>query len=321
MEEMYLFAKKIVDKKFDKSNCFYYMYICSLFGLLMKYPDYKDLIRDVFINTRIIIEDKTVLEIQDEYDLQLIKQEELDVQDADVCINHGVSDLGFGVSLTNGKLEITDEKPTLVCSSKTVNPTDLLNVFTHELNHIIKGQLKAYGSRDDEDISFCFTRCGLSYTSFTYNKNTDILLEDEYYSILDEVINVFQTKDIMFSILTLDGIVPDTDFQKYFDTLDKDELVKVNGYEKCCELFSKIWKNPTLKELLEEHLVDGELDEIANDFNNTVGIECFDVMADYFDDLDYLFCLNNNKKNYEKCYKKLRNLIGSITTAAYKLNK
>ena len=57
------------------------------------------------MNQRIIIENKSVLEIQDEYDLQLIAKEELDVQDESVCMNHGVSDLGFTIAIENGKLK------------------------------------------------------------------------------------------------------------------------------------------------------------------------------------------------------------------------
>ena len=44
-------------------------------------------------------------------------------------------------------------------------------------------------------------------------------------------------------------------------------------------------------------------------------------MADLLDSLDYLFCANNNRKNYEKCYRELNHLISSIVTSTYKLNK
>ena len=50
-------------------------------------------------------------------------------------------------------------------------------------------------------------------------------------------------------------------------------------------------------------------------------MECFEQMADLLDGLDYLFCANNNRKNYEKCYRELNHLISSIVTSAYKLNK
>ena len=321
MEENYILAKQVVDKKFDSSNDFYYMFICSLFGLFMKYPDEKNLVIKAFNDTRIIIEDKTVLEIQDEHNLQLINQEELDVQDETVCMNHGVSDLGFCIAIENDKLVITKERPIIICSSKTCNNTDLINVFTHELNHIIKGQINAHGSGYDKDVSSCYTRCGLVYNTYLYNKDSDILEEEEYYSILDEVINVFQTRDIMKYILMLDGVVPDNNFQKYFDSLDKNEIIQLNGYDKCCELFSRIWRNKLLREILERHLIDGELESISIDFDDTVGIECFDLMADYFDDLDYLYCANNNRKEFEKCYIKLNELITSISKAAYKLTK
>ena len=321
MEENYILAKQVVRKKFNPSNDFYYMFICSLFGLFMKYPEHKELIIKAFEETRIIIENKSVLEIQDEYDLQLIPKEELDIQDEKVCMNHGVSDLGFSIAIKNGKLEISKERPIIVCSAKTCSTTNLLNVFTHELNHIIKGQLNAYGSSSNQDVSSCYTRCGLVFNSYTYTKESDILEEEEYYSILDEVINVFQTREIMKNILMLDGVVPDLEFQKYFDSLDKEEMVQLNGYDKCCELFTRIWRNQHLRDILERNLIDGELENITIEFDDAVGMECFDIMADYFDDLDYLFCVNKSKRNFEKCYIKLNDLISSIATSAYKLKK
>ena len=163
---------------------------------------------------------------------------------------------------------------------------------------MIKGSINSYGSNDEGDVSSCYNRSGISYATFTYDRNTDLLTETEYYSTLDEVINVYQTTEIMNYIMMLDGVVLDEDFQNYINSLDKDKINKTNGYDKCCDVFKKIWNNPILKEILEEHLLDGDLEEIAIDFDNTVGMECFDQMADLLDSLDYLFCANNNRKNY-----------------------
>ncbi len=316
MEEKYILAKHIVDEKYSKDNEFYYMYISALFGLFMKYPDNTDLVIEAFRKTKIIIEDRSVLEIQKAYDLNLISDEELDVQDPNVCTNYGVSDAGFGTYVENGKVQMTRENPLIVCSAGKCSPANLLNIFVHELNHIVKSLINCYGgSNEVEDgISRCYCRTGISFMEYRYNSNTDILDEIEYYSILDEVINVFQTTDILNYVLTLDGIVPDNDFQKYLDTLDKKEMTSVNGYEKCCELFKRIWNNELFKNILEEHLIDGNLEEVAIDFDNAAGMECFDKLADYLDDLDYLFCLNNKRKEFEKLYKKLDKLIKSITS-------
>ena len=57
----------------------------------------------------------------------------------------------------------------------------------------------------------------------------------------------------------------------------------------------------------------------ASDFDEAVGLECFDELADLLDDLDYLFCLNNNKSDIALCYKMLDNLIKRITS--YKIKK
>ena len=77
MEENYLLAKKIVDKRFDNNNEYYYMFICALFGLFMKFPDNKDLIIKTFMDTKFIIEDIPILDIQKKYDLNLIHEDEL----------------------------------------------------------------------------------------------------------------------------------------------------------------------------------------------------------------------------------------------------
>ena len=318
MDVNYLLAKQIVDEKFDNSNQYYYMFICALFGLFMKYPDNKDLIIKSFRETTFIIEDTPVLDIQKKYDLNLIQEDELEVQDPSVCTNYGVSDLGFGYFIKDGMVQMIREKPMIVCTSKNNSPANLLNVFIHEMNHILKSWNNSHGSKKDGDVSCCYNRCGMMYCIYTYDKSTDILKEEEFYSTLDEVINVFQTTDILKYILMLDGVVPDEDFQEYFDTLDKDEMTKLNGYEKCCGLFKRIWDNDLLKDILERHLIDGELEETSNEFDDAVGMECFDKMADWFDDLDYLFCLNNKRKDLEKCYKMLDKLIKSITSSKIK---
>ena len=248
MEVNYLLAKQIVDEKFDNSNQYYYMFICALFGLFMKYPDNKDLIIKSFRETTFIIEDIPVLDIQKKYDLNLIQEDELEVQDPSVCTNYGVSDLGFGYFIKDGMVQMIREKPMIVCTSKNNSPANLLNVFIHEMNHILKSWNNSHGSKKDEDVSCCYNRCGMMYCIYTYDKSTDILKEEEFYSTLDEVINVFQTTDILKYILMLDGVVPDEDFQEYFDTLDKDEMTKLNGYEKCCGLFKRIWDNDLLKD-------------------------------------------------------------------------
>lgn len=319
MEENYLLAKKIVSEKFNSNDEYYYLYICALFGFFMKYPDYKELIIKVFRDTRIIIENKPIFEIQKNYDLSLISEEDLKEQDLSVCSYHGVSDTGFGYYIEDGIIKSIMDKPIVVCSSYDYSPALLLNAFVHEMNHILKGTVNSYGSKLEDNVSECYTRSGFSYAYFSYDRDTDILTQTEFYSVLDEVVNVFQTTEILEYILMLDGTVPDDGLQRYIDLLDKDEMKKNNGYDKCCGVFKRVWDKQVLKEILEEHLIDGDLSEISVKFDEAVGRECFDRIADSLDDLDYLFCANNQKKNMDKCYKQLDKLIKSITS--YKIKK
>ena len=138
MEENYLLAKSVVDEKFNKNNEYYYMFICALFGFFMKYPDHKELIINSFKDTNIIIEDISVLDIQKKYDLNLIKDDELAVQDPKACINHGASDIGIGYFIQDKELQMIQDNPTIICSGKDNSPANLINIFVHELNHIIK---------------------------------------------------------------------------------------------------------------------------------------------------------------------------------------
>ena len=102
----------------------------------MKYPNNKDLIIKSFRETKFIIEDIPILDIQKKYDLNLIQDDELEIQDPSVCINYGVSDLGFGYFIQDGMVQMIREKPMIVCTSKNNSPANLLNVFIHEINHI-----------------------------------------------------------------------------------------------------------------------------------------------------------------------------------------
>ena len=119
MEENYLLAKQIVEEKYTSKDKYFYMYICALFGLFMKYPEYIDLIIKVFKDTKIIIEDIPILEIQKTYDLNLISDDELKVQDESVCTNYGVSDSGFEAFIEDGRVQMIKENPLIVCTSFT----------------------------------------------------------------------------------------------------------------------------------------------------------------------------------------------------------
>lgn len=60
MEENYILAKNIAKIKVGEENLFYPLFVLCIYGLLCKFHKYKKIVEDVFLDTIIVIGDKTV---------------------------------------------------------------------------------------------------------------------------------------------------------------------------------------------------------------------------------------------------------------------
>ena len=307
MEENYILACKTVLNKFSKDNEYYSLFVLSLYGLFSKYPNYKDIIIDIFNNVDIYINNKTVDKI--------IKKNKLNSSfTGDNRKNRNftsaISSNKYSFYIEDGKrIGVEEDNAYIVCSTKLCNPTELLNVFIHEMNHLIKSYKNFYKLISTEDYFGYCSRNGISTCYYYYYPLEDKLVEIEYYNILDENINTIQTTEIMEEIIALDGIVPDKKIQSFIDSLDKDLFSTDFGYDATTYLVRPLWDNSNFKNLVESNIVEGNIEEIINSFDNVLGNDSFLDLADSLDDIDELDACRKNKKKIKLLKKHVKDIV------------
>lgn len=301
MEENYILAKNIAKIKVGEENLFYPLFVLCIYGLLCKFPKYKKIVEDVFLDTVILIGDKTVN--------QMMRDEGLDPSEffglelGDVLPNdkektnfsRGISISGNNYVLNYEKEFVNKKKDSYIfCTKNGSDEANLMLTLIHEASHLIKGKINdTYKTYGDDFIGYVI-RSGLSIYEFCYYPDTDTYSEGESYGIFDEAINCLQTTDAAREILAIDGIIPDKRVQDFLDIVDKDELSKDMGYEAVTNILEPLWKNDSFKKIIEDNIVDGEIDKIIEEFDNIVGAESFDDLDDLLLIIDKL---DEEKKN------------------------
>lgn len=301
----YLKAISIVNKKYKQEDNYYPLFVLGLYSLLNKYPNYHNIIEDIFINTNIYLENSPIKDILIKHNL-----EEIDSFSKENFNNEtsGMSSQGHNFYLDeNNKVCTGISNPFIVCNTDC-NNTILLNIFIHEMNHLIKGYKNGYVIyQDDEEIHYTI-RNGLNIYEYNYVYEEDTLYETDYYDTLDEVINTLQTTEMLEDILFLDGIIDNSTIQNFIDSIDKEQVKHDFGYENVTKLFKPLWQNTYFKELIENNIVEGNISIIENEFNSIMGKDTLLNLADILDDLDEIDSFNN-KKERDKMIIHLKSII------------
>ena len=309
MESIYKLAKMVVDKKYPNNKEIHPIFICSLYALLCKYKNHANLVCDLFLNTDIFMEKDTINNILIRHGL------EGDMENEEDPLNrtYAVSNQGHTFTYIPESKKIVYDlfNPFIICSLLNTNINHLINSFIHEMNHLIKGEINGHNQfNDNDDITECVIRTGLAHYVYEYDLREDTLIELEYFNALDEAINTIQATEITKNILNLYEFVDDNEMLDFLSTLDKDKLVIDYGYEDVVSIVRELWNNDELRELIENNLVNGDIDVIANKFNTVMKkstafikmSELLDKIADY--DLDI-----NNKRKYDKEVNKFKKMI------------
>lgn len=181
----------------------------------------------------------------------------------------------------DGRCVFEQDPPKLFCSTLGVSQNDLLNIFTHELNHLLKSRIKSHGRIGTNGY---WLRNGLHY--FTSYLQDRFIYESQQAEMLDEVINVFQTSDIMKEIKQLDSYRFSYPLQSYLRTLDFESLDEPFGYTLTATMLEQFWRNTNFKEQIKRPLILGNLSIIEEDFNRMVEDDLFSSFADSFDELE-----------------------------------
>lgn len=303
MSEYYNKAKELVLSKYSEDHPYFNMLVVALTTLFYKYRDYDFLVEKVFNDVDIYIIYDSVRNILKEKNIDIVSfLEEEDNIDEGVNSTYGVSSLGYSFKIEDDNLIKCREKPFIICSSKCKSTT-LLNTFIHEFNHLVKSSINNISSTDLEYS----LRSGISFYRCKYDSKKDILYEYEYYDVLDEVINVIETTEMLNNLELLE--VDDSNINNYLNQLDKDELNKDFGYDLCVKIIRPLWDNPTFKSLIEDNILEGNIDRIITYFDEVIGEDSFDKLCDYLEDIDLCEGKVKNRKKVNRIKTRIRKMI------------
>ena len=299
-------AKKIVEKKYNKNNPYYPMYILSLYGIIKKYKDI-DLIEKVFLTTDIYIEEDSISNILKNHNINCFDYEESEEENNTI----------FGISTNNHNFNMTEEgdfffqeeNPFLICSIKECNPTILLNTFIHELLHLIKSNRNSFNYEQKDKDFFYSIRCGIAYYDYTYTSYDDTLSSIEYFDTIDEAINVIDTSEVINYIYEIKDLIDNKLLSNYLNSLDDKVLLKDSGYEEVVPLIRKLWQIDSFKESINNNILDGNIEDIINNFDNYTYKGAFLKLANLIDKIDFLEISNNRNKKLIRLKKEILEII------------
>lgn len=291
MEKCYVKALKLVSSRYDSNYEYFNILVLALSTLLYKYKDKEDLVESIFKDVDIYIEKESIENVLKRNNIEIVEFG----NEEDIIDDMGISHNGYDFIFENNKVVISKAKPFIICNS-SCNNTELLNTFIHEFNHLIKFRNET-SNLDKPEYTI---RNGIGYFRCIYKPNTDVLYEYDYYHVFDEVINVIETTEMMENI----ELLP-------IDNLDIDRsLLSVDmSYELCVDLIRPLWDNPKFRSLIKDNIIDGSIDNIIESFNNTLGENSFERLANYLDDLQYLEDTNNYKKKYYRLKNNIKKMV------------
>lgn len=300
MEESYILALKLVSSRYDSSYEYFNILVLALSTLIYKYKDKIFLIEKIFNDIDIIIKKDSIKNMLKKNKIDIVSYDDDELEDG-YDTTYAISSLGYTFILEDNEFVKYQDKPFIVCNSNC-NNNDLLNSFIHEFNHLIKSSIN---SIEVNDLEYC-VRCGIGFFHCKYIEKDDDLDYYKYYEVLDEVINVIETTEMMENLLLLPNI-------DSYD-IDQDNLGVDSGYDVCVELIRPLWSNPTFRSLIEDNIIDGEVDNIINGFDKILGEGSFDKITDYLDNLDYIEGLNDKNKRTIWLKNNVRKMVNEYNT-------
>ena len=280
MEEAYLKAKELVTKKYGRDYKYFALVTLGLCALLYKYKEHYDDVADLFNRMDIYLDNDSVLNIIKKNKIEAVDYDDDEDEkfNNDNIASDALSYEGHSCRIIDGKACLVTSNPTIIMDIRA-NKTVVLNNFIHEFNHLVKNIVDGCHLLDDKlGIEI---RSGINYYIWSYDIEEDCVSEAICFCALDEVINVFQTTEMMESLLMLDGIIPDEDVAKHYNELDEELMHDDVGYERVTKEVKPLWENPEFHDLIDDNIYDGNLFAIIEGFDNIMGESSFDRFASY----------------------------------------
>ena len=164
-------------------------------------------------------------------------------------------------------LRVQQESPKLCMTTINRSANKQLVTFTHEFSHIVNGLLRSVIMEPEKNK--ITIRRGLLLE--VYDMEDRDLNPVCHNMILDEVINVFQTADMMRSICQLDRELLDDKVRDFFDKLDLSSISIPQGYESITTKFRPLWENDVFRDSIDDNIIIGDIEKIEEHFDGIVG--------------------------------------------------
>lgn len=277
-------SKDILDRRYSISDDLYGTMFLVCYGLLTKFGDlYTPIIEKLIRTTDVYVGDKPIITLLDEGGYgteELYCGEDLNNQ---YFSTSAASFPGDDIWFEDGKVRYYRNNPTLFCSTSGKEYSEVLNSLLHEFAHLVKGSVNYLNIDNDNYFSI---RSGLNIFGGEIDSDGEVKEFSENL-IFDEVINVFQTTDMMMEIGKLIPTLLPLVVQEDFRRLDLDDMNTLYGYEYGTEPMLDLWHNEHFKSLIEDNIVIGNLQRIRDDFNYVVGRNYFHMLSRHLNLLEY----------------------------------
>ena len=276
-------AEDIVSRKYDCNDENYGLLVLGCYCLLSKFgKNYYPIVEKVMLDTDFFIGKKSIKSLLKDGGIEADKyfsQEELDEDDLVVT---AVSAPGLRLSIDDKKKIICERsKPCIFCTTIGEDNTTILNAFVHEASHLVKATVNdIYCDRPTHFL----LRSGMNIFGYSFEGNR--LREPNSNAMLDEVINVLQTSDMMREIKKLENQPMSSKVLEFYRGLDLERVEDYYGYAELINFVLPLWNNDHFKNSIEDNIVIGRIDRIKNDFDNILGQGSFHYYSTYLDYID-----------------------------------
>ena len=293
-------AESIISRRFDKSDENYGLLVMGCFALLSKFgDDYLPIVEKVMLETDFHIGNKPLSELLNEGGIaaeDAFRGEEF--YDTEITVT-AISSPGIDLWVEDGKIMMEKETPAIFCTTIDGDATTILSAFVHEVAHLIKSTVNVVYSDSPKHF---LVRNGLNIFGLSFEKNSP--LEPNDNSMLDEVINVLQTADMMRAVKELNGSPMSDEVLRFYKELDLDRIDLLYGYDELTSFVLPLWSNDYFRSSIENNIVIGRIDRIRNDFDSIMGANSFHYYSTYLDYIDGNYddekLINNMKDWYDR---------------------
>lgn len=293
-------AESIISRRFDKSDENYGLLVMGCFALLSKFGDeYLPIVEKVMLETDFHIGNKPLSELLNEGGISAedaFRGEEF--YDTEITVT-AISSPGIDLWVEDGKIMMEKETPAIFCTTIDGDATTILNAFVHEVAHLIKSTVNVVYSDSPKHF---LVRNGLNIFGLSFERNSP--LEPNDNSMLDGVINVLQTADMMRAVKELNSSPMSDEVLRFYRELDLDRIDLLYGYDELTSFVLPLWSNDYFRSSIENNIVIGRIDRIRNDFDSIMGANSFHYYSTYLDYIDGNYddekLINNMKDWYDR---------------------